>query len=712
MTGGPAVEFLARYAESEGGLAELGADGCLLVLPDHLRKELSLPEELRVTSDPEVAREDGAVLVAAGHPLLSTAARLVLDKGDIGCAQLPGVVALPPAQGVLEAKARDQLVADHGRLDITGAPTATDLVVLRLAALVSYSISVDERLQEVEEIWVDSSTGHEVPPRLVATLATAALEPHEDLPLPKAAALAAADGLLAGRVARRVEALEHETSLRLERQLRVVDDYYERVLASLDERRSRAGEHRAELLAAQAEATRAEWSRRRAEVAEELTPSPEARPFRLHVLRVPAYRVPFVVRRGSREYPLDLVYVVATASFLDPGCPSCGAVATLVAGKEKLGCRSCLGEREHDKPAAAGSSTGPTATGTTRGPDGGGRPGTGLPSGGTAGAGPALQPADAGAPPGSPAQGAGRTAPSREPRVPPVTAGQSRGSSGRAGPATLGPASLGRVTLGRANVTSGRVTPKGTRSEGALQRTGLRVAASFWEATWAGELGRRGNVAEGSPLEALLRLYGSEGPALVVGVEDSDEEPVHIATSTTPAGDGVAMTDGELEFRTGRRTTFALFWRQGSSALLELEAFSLDDYGPWLMRRDAYGTALRRRFSERLGPPPPTVGQLAPAPAALLRRAARRLGLAYAARCMAAWWYVTEEPEPGAGAILEPEAGGFALPAAIESVVMKRAGISAGAPLLAEQYGCPPEDLRRFARRIHAAVGSVSGLRW
>ena len=154
-TAGTGVEFLARYAESEGGLAELGPDGGLLVLPEHLRRDLSVPEVLRVTADPEVAREDQSVLIAPGHPLLTAAARAVLGRGDIGCGCLARTVAPPPERGVLETKAREQLHAEHGRLDVIGPPEVTDLVVLRAAALVTYGVSVDERVQEVEEIGVD-----------------------------------------------------------------------------------------------------------------------------------------------------------------------------------------------------------------------------------------------------------------------------------------------------------------------------------------------------------------------------------------------------------------------------------------------------------------------------------------------------------------------------------------------------------------------------
>src|SRR5208283_5389705 len=40
-------------------------------------------------------------------------------------------------------------------------------------------------------------------------------------------------------------------------------------------------------------------------------------------------------------YPLDLVWVPMISSFLSPACPSCGSRATLVAGKDRLGCRNC-----------------------------------------------------------------------------------------------------------------------------------------------------------------------------------------------------------------------------------------------------------------------------------------------------------------------------------------------------------------------------------
>ncbi len=43
-----------------------------------------LPEEVAVTSDPDVAREDGAVLLISGHPALEGAAAGALEAGDVG----------------------------------------------------------------------------------------------------------------------------------------------------------------------------------------------------------------------------------------------------------------------------------------------------------------------------------------------------------------------------------------------------------------------------------------------------------------------------------------------------------------------------------------------------------------------------------------------------------------------------------------------------
>ena len=64
----PALGFWLRHVAAAGGLWEPDGDTTYVVLPAPLRDAYRLPEELRVTADPDVAREDGATLLTAGHP--------------------------------------------------------------------------------------------------------------------------------------------------------------------------------------------------------------------------------------------------------------------------------------------------------------------------------------------------------------------------------------------------------------------------------------------------------------------------------------------------------------------------------------------------------------------------------------------------------------------------------------------------------------------
>jgi len=80
----PALEFWLRHVATEGGLWEPSGDSAYVVLPSALSAAYRLPEELQVTVDPDVAREEGATLLAAGHPALAEAADRVLAAGDAG----------------------------------------------------------------------------------------------------------------------------------------------------------------------------------------------------------------------------------------------------------------------------------------------------------------------------------------------------------------------------------------------------------------------------------------------------------------------------------------------------------------------------------------------------------------------------------------------------------------------------------------------------
>lgn len=69
----PAVRFWLGYVEREGGLVEDAAYGAVVVLPPSMRERFDLPEVVSVTFDPDVAREDGALLLIPGNPALEAA---------------------------------------------------------------------------------------------------------------------------------------------------------------------------------------------------------------------------------------------------------------------------------------------------------------------------------------------------------------------------------------------------------------------------------------------------------------------------------------------------------------------------------------------------------------------------------------------------------------------------------------------------------------
>lgn len=85
----PGLRFWLRYVAHGGGLAEPTGDGTLVMLPEPLADDFDLPTELVVTSDPDVAGEDGSVLLTTGHPVLISAADATLTDGDTGCSPSP-----------------------------------------------------------------------------------------------------------------------------------------------------------------------------------------------------------------------------------------------------------------------------------------------------------------------------------------------------------------------------------------------------------------------------------------------------------------------------------------------------------------------------------------------------------------------------------------------------------------------------------------------
>ncbi len=173
----PALGFWLRQVAAAGGIWEPDGDAAYVVLPPPLRDAYRLPEELRVTADPDVAREDGATLLAAGHPVLAEAAERVLASGDAGHLVLARPASAPPGRDVLLAGVRDAFPIDHGRIDLSGEPAVVLHAVIRVGALVTYELSAEDRFQEEAQHWVDVPSRRELPADL-AWLGRAEVDEH------------------------------------------------------------------------------------------------------------------------------------------------------------------------------------------------------------------------------------------------------------------------------------------------------------------------------------------------------------------------------------------------------------------------------------------------------------------------------------------------------------------------------------------------------
>jgi len=343
----PGLRFWLSYAETEGALVEDAGDQALAVLPQSLQEEADLPEDVVVTSDPDVAREDGAILLISGHPALERAAEAVLEAGDVGHSYLSWPTSERPPMSVLQARARERFQVEHGRIDAAGEPRRAYLPLLRAGAMITYAASLALRFQEQEEAWVDATTGLVVPDRVLQALdghlrLPEPDAPHRALQIDMGLALAGAHAQLEERAAARRGSLVLQARRALESELERADAYYHGALESIERRRASAAPDRRRLLDGQAEATRAEHARRRREIEEELQARHEIRPFRLQLVHVPALVLPVEIRRGARTFPFAFVWLAAAGAFTDARCPHCAAAAELTAGRERLGCRSCL----------------------------------------------------------------------------------------------------------------------------------------------------------------------------------------------------------------------------------------------------------------------------------------------------------------------------------------------------------------------------------
>ncbi len=338
------LDFWLRYVEASGGLTEFGNDTTLVMLPPALQTMLELPEVLQVTADPDVAREDGATFLSAGHPALGRSADEVLAVGDVATMVVPVAATPPPPAEHLQAMARNQFIVDHGRIDAAGAPTRSVRAIVRVGALVDYTLSTDDHYQECAECWVDVQSQLQLPTHVRMKLAALPTVPKDGSPslTGLTAAIRFADRVIEQCAERRRSELGDDIDKARDAELERVEAYYRDALATIERRRAQAPADRRELLDARANSVRNERARRIGETRDKYQASHEVRPYRLHIYEVPVWRLPVDVRRGDRRYPLTLDWLIPLTRFTDIACPHCGADERLVATKTRLGCAGCV----------------------------------------------------------------------------------------------------------------------------------------------------------------------------------------------------------------------------------------------------------------------------------------------------------------------------------------------------------------------------------
>lgn len=360
----PALGFWLRHVAAAGGLWEPDGDTTYVVLPPPLRDAYRLPEELRVTADPDVAREDGATLLAAGHSVLAEAAERVLASGDSGHLMLARPASVPPGHDVLLAAVREAFPVDHGRIDLSGEPAVVLHPVIRVGALVTYELSAEDRFQEEAQRWVDVPSRRELPADLIARLDRAEVDEQLSRSGPQQPegllpAIAAAHRLMDSGATARRQALAAEVSGAFQSERGRAAAYYADAITGIERRLAAAPADRRAVLEQRLRSTREEQVRRLAEIAEKYEARHVIRPYRLHVIQVPALRVPADVLRGDRRYPMSFDWLLPTGTYAPVRCPSCDGEAPLVAGKLKLGCETCLPPKP---PAATPAAPGVPAT--------------------------------------------------------------------------------------------------------------------------------------------------------------------------------------------------------------------------------------------------------------------------------------------------------------------------------------------------------------
>ena len=218
-----------------------------------------------------------------------------------------------------------------------------------------------------------------------------------------------------------------------------------------------------------------ERDRRLAEISEKYRHQHVLRPYRLHLVDVPVWRLATDVRRGERRWPMVFDYLPLLGTVAPTRCPTCDAHSPLVATKTHLGCGTCVPATTAAPPPGPGGRE--TAAGTMR-------------------HGTWRRPETGAAPVPPPKRQARDNTPATDRKRP------------GAAPAAL-----------RAPAVPNTVGPGAARRPFLPGKPEERKVVDFWNQVGAGETRKLSRlIAPDSPLAALTRLYGAAGPLHGIGV--------------------------------------------------------------------------------------------------------------------------------------------------------------------------------------------------
>ncbi|MHB8555625.1 MAG: hypothetical protein ACYDCB_08240 [Candidatus Dormibacteria bacterium] len=656
MSGDPALTFWRHYAEREGALTDDDGERILMVLPRSMQERFGLSETIAATSDPGLAREEGALLLIPGHPVLDAAAGHVLEEGDSGQLWAGWPARSLPTAGQLLAAAREGVGVDHGRIDAGGVPMPRYAPVLRVGVQVTYSLH--DRFYEREEAWVDAAAGlpltDDAGRQLGALPQLQGKPPHPALEPGLTAAVGAAHRQLEERAEVRLKVLAQQAVHIQEDEQALAENYYRTALESIAQRRGAALPERRPLLDAQAETTRAEWARRKHEIQQKFEARHELRPVRLHLWWIPAMTVPVVIRRGGRGFPFSLTWWLPTGGFAPVRCPSCGSGAPLVAARDRLGCRACLA------PAPLPAAPVPRAS-----------------------------PAGSRAP--KPAAAVPQPAAERPVRLP---------EDGRPAADAEAPTPDIEDLLARALETARQRAREYEKVRARVTRIGDTLGFTFWQAVVGHDSWPRKRASPDSPLRVLYHVYGAEGPLRAIGLPPG-AVPVRSSSLThDPAAGVLHCTDGLILTRDAEYP-FSLHWRivGGKPAVEEvLPALGATSARIAMKRATVWAAA-----SLYGGAPSPRV-ELDPVAAALWSSELPISGLPVLVRCLAAWGRLQ-------GARL-PEVPAAIMAAALSAVVGRRAGLVRTKEGAAADYAADPGQVAATARVLQALLGLAPDRWW